>query len=244
MKDIIFDIVKQTIGSGVIELVKVTGTTDDTAIDAVSGDQTVVLNAKLHNPSADLIGEFGMGNLSLLNGICGLYNKEGSTVEVEKATRNGNTVPDSVVFKDAEGNNDKYRLMSKEILESQLETVKFKGAKWDVSFEPSKAKVQELAQASSVYSGIEPTFSFKSENGNLVVVLGGESIGHSKRVFAPNQGGNLRDGLVFPLNQFLSILKSAMGGVCVLSISNQGACQISVDTGIGLYNYILPALTR
>ena len=94
MKDIIFDIVKQTIGSGVIELVKVTGTTDDTAIDAVSGDKTVVLNAKLHNPAVDLVGEFGMGNLSLLNGICGLYNKDGSTVEVEKATRNGNTVPD------------------------------------------------------------------------------------------------------------------------------------------------------
>lgn len=244
MRDIIFDIVKQTSGLGVIDLIKITGTTDETAIDAVSNDQTVVLNAKLHNPSADLIGEFGMGNLALLNGICNMYNRDGATVEVTKVSRNGNDIPDTILFKDADGNNDKYRLMSKEILENQLETVKFKGAKWDVAFEPSKVKVQELAQSSGIYSGIEPTFSFKSEGGNLTVILGSESIGFSKRIFAVNQGAGLRDGLTFPLGPFLSILKSAMGGVCVLSISNQGACQISVDTGIGLYNYILPALHR
>jgi hypothetical protein len=185
-----------------------------------------------------------MGNLALLNGICNMYNRDGATVEVTKVSRNGNDIPDTILFKDADGNNDKYRLMSKEILENQLETVKFKGAQWDVAVEPSKVKVQELAQSSGIYSGMEPTFSFKSEGGNLTVILGSESIGFSKRIFAVNQGAGLRDGLTFPLGPFLSILKSAMGGVCVLSISNQGACQISVDTGIGLYNYILPALHR
>jgi hypothetical protein len=35
-----------------------------------------------------------------------------------------------------------------------------------------------------------------------------------------------------------------MGGICAVNFSNQGACMISVDSGIGLYNYILPAMTR
>lgn len=244
MKDIIFDIVKQTSGLGVIDLIKVTGTTTETQVDAVDQDKTVVLSAKLHTPSPTLEGEFGMGNLGLLNGICNMYNRDGGEVEIVKANQRGVTVPETILFKDADGNVDRYRLMSKEIVDHQLETVKFKGAKWDVTFEPTKVKVQELAQAAGIYSGIEPTFTFKAENGNLAIILGSESIGYSKRIFAVNQGAGLRDGLTFPLGQFLTILKSCMGGVCVLSISNQGACQISVDTGIGLYNYILPALTR
>jgi len=45
------------------------------------------------------------------------------------------------------------------------------------------------------------------------------------------------------LAQVLSILKLGMSGACVMQISKRGALQISVDSGIGQYNYILPALT-
>jgi len=246
MKDIIVDIVKQTAGLGTIECLKITGTPQETAIAAIDPDKTVVINAKLHNPSTDFVGEFGMGNLSFLNGVCSMYSRDGATASVTKTQRNGVDVPEHIIFNDTDGNSDKYRLMSKEIVDAQIEVVKFKGAKWDVTFEPTKAKVQELAQAASIYGSIEPTFTFKAENGNLMVVLGSDTGGShfGKRTFANNVGTGLRDGLTFPLTQFLSILKLGMSGVCAVSISNQGACQISVDTGIGLYNYILPALTR
>ena len=62
MKDIILDVVKHTAGLGFIESVKVTGTADETRFDAMDPDRTVILNATLHGPHADLIGEFGMGN--------------------------------------------------------------------------------------------------------------------------------------------------------------------------------------
>ena len=55
--------------------------------------------------------------------------------------------------------------------------------------------------------------------------------------------GELNEGYAWPLNQVLSILKLGMSGACVMQISKRGALQISIDTGIGKYDYILPALT-
>jgi hypothetical protein len=246
MKDIIFDVVRHTAGLGIIDAVKVTGTDEDTSISALDQNKTVILNAKLHNPAMDLVGEFGMGNLGFLNGLTNLYNRDGSTVDVAKVTKNGTEAPESLVFKDADGNTDKYRLMSKEVVDQELQTVKFKGAKWNISFEPTKAKVSDLAQAAGIYSSIEPTFTVKVENGNVVFVLGSDSGGShfGKRVFATGVEGTIRDGIGFPLTQFLNIMKLGMSGTCTVNFSDQGACMISIDSGLGLYNYILPSLTR
>ena len=65
-----------------------------------------------------------------------------------------------------------------------------------------------------------------------------------RRVFANNIEGKLTEGWSWPLNQVLSILKLGMSGICVVQISDQGALQIIIDSGIGAYNYILPALAR
>ena len=246
MKDIISDIVRHTAGLGIIDAVKIVGTDEETVISALDQNKTVILNAKLHHPVLDLVGEFGMGNLAFLNGISNMYQKEGSEVAVSKVQRNGVDLPDSLVFKDADGNTDKYRLMSKEIVDQELQTVKFKGAKWNISFEPTKAKVQDLAQAAGIYSSIEPTFTVKVDNGNVIFVLGSDGGGShfGKRVFANNVVGTIRDGIGFPLNQFLTIMKLGMSGQCTVNFSEQGACMISIDSGVGLYNYILPSLTR
>lgn len=246
IKDIVFDVVKHTAGLGIIDAVKVVGTEEETVISALDHDKTVILNALLHKPSQDLIGEFGMGNLAFLNGLSNLYNREGSSVAVSKVSRNGQDLPDSLIFKDTDSNTDKYRLMSKEIVDNELKTVKFKGAKWNVSFEPTRAKVQDLAQAAGIYGSIEPTFTVKVENGNVVCVLGSDAGGShfGKRVLANNVTGTIRDGIGFPLTQFLNILKLGMSGVCTVNFSDQGACMISIDSGIGMYNYVLPSLTR
>ena len=246
MKDIISDIVRHTAGLGIIDAVKIVGTDDETVISALDQNKTVILNAKLHHPVPDLVGEFGMGNLGFLNGISNMYQKEGSQVDVSKVQRNGVDYPDSLVFKDVDGNTDKYRLMSKEVVDLELQTVKFKGAKWNISFEPTKAKVQDLAQAAGIYSSIEPTFTVKVDKGNVIFVLGSDSGGShfGRRIFANNVVGTIRDGIGFPLNQFLTIMKLGMSGQCTVNFSEQGACMISIDSGVGLYNYVLPSLTR
>jgi len=246
MKDVIADVVKHTAGLGFIENVKVTGGDDETLLDAMDSERTVILKAKLHNAQPDFIGEFGLGNLGFLSGVSKLPNYAGeeSTVEVIKRERNGAEAPDHLLFKDTSGNTDRYRFMSKEIIDQTLQTVKFKGADWDVTFEPTKAKVSELTQVAGIYGGIEPNFTVKTEEGNLVITVGAADGSYTgRRTFAHNVDGDLNEGYAWPLAQVLAILKLGMSGTCVMQISKRGALQISVDSGIGKYDYILPALT-
>jgi hypothetical protein len=245
-KDVVQDIVKMTAGLGFISAVKVTGTDSETSLDAMDQDRTVILKAKLHNVVPEFAGEFGLGNLGFLAGVSNLsnYKEADATIDVVSRERNGVSSPDHLLFKDADGNTDQYRFMSKEIIEQTLQTVKFKGTEWDVTFEPTKAKVSELQQVAGIYGGIEPNFTVKTENGNLIVTVGAADGSFTgKRTFATNIDGELNEGYAWPLSQVLAILKLGMSASCVMQISKRGALQISVDTGIGKYDYILPALT-
>lgn len=245
MKDAIFDIVRHTASLGFFDLAKITGTTTDTEIWTCDEKKTVVLDAKLKAPDASLIGEVGLGNLGFLNGLTGLYNKDGVEVEVLTSARNGVDIPDYIQFKDADGNSDKYRLMSKEIIDEQLQQSKFKGVKWDVEFEPTKSKVLEMSAKAGIYSGIEPTFTVKTENNNVIFVFGSDTGGsHFGRMnFASNVTGSIKEGYAWPIDKFLSIVKLGMSGECTVRFS-QVACMITIDSGIGVYNYILPGHTR
>jgi hypothetical protein len=245
-RDVVQDIVKHTAGLGFITNVKVTGTDEATELDAMDADRTVIMHAQLHNATPDFKGEFGLGNLGFLAGVTSLgnYQTDDATVEVVSRERNGVNTPDHLMFKDADGNTDQYRFMSKEIIEQTLQTVKFKGADWDVTFEPTKAKVSELTQVAGIYGGIEPNFTVKTQDGDLIVTVGAPDGSFTgKRTFASNIEGELNEGYAWPLAQVLAILKLGMSGACVMQISSRGALQISVDSGIGKYDYILPALT-
>ena len=245
-RDIVQDIVKHTAGLGFITSVKVTGTDESTTLDAMDADRTVILQAKLHNTVEEFNGEFGLGNLGFLAGVTALsnYQAEDSTVEVIARDRNGVSSPDHLMFRDVEGNTDQYRFMSKEIIEQTLQTVKFKGVEWDVTLEPTKAKVNELQQVAGIYGGIEPNFTVKTEGSDLIVTVGAADGSFTgKRTFAQNVNGEITEGYAWPLAQVLAILKLGMSGTCVMQISKKGALMISVDSGIGKYDYILPALT-
>lgn len=245
-RDIVQDIVKHTAGLGFITSVKVTGTDESTTLDAMDADRTVILQAKLHNTVEEFNGEFGLGNLGFLAGVTALsnYQAEDSTVEVVARDRNGVSSPDHLMFKDVDGNTDQYRFMSKEIIEQTLQTVKFKGVEWDVTLEPTKAKVNELQQVAGIYGGIEPNFTVKTEGTDLIVTVGAADGSFTgKRTFAKNVTGEITEGYAWPLAQVLAILKLGMSGTCVMQISKKGALMISVDSGIGKYDYILPALT-
>jgi hypothetical protein len=245
-RDVVQDIVKHTAALGFIQAVKVTGTETETTLDAMDADRSVILKATLHSPVQDFIGEFGLGNLGFLSGITNLpnYAIDDSTVEVVTRDRNGIAEPDHLLFKDASGNTDQYRFMGKELINQALQTVKFKGAEWDITFEPTKQKVSELTQVAGIYGGIEPNFTVKTDNGDLIVTVGASDGSFTgKRTFAKNVEGELTEGYAWPLAKVLAILKLGMSGSCLMQISQRGALQISVDSGIAKYDYILPAMT-
>ena len=240
MKDYLQDIVQHTHSLGFIDLVKITGTDAITSIDAVSEDRIAIIQAQFHNPVPEFIGTFGMPNLGKLKTILDIPEyKEDATINI---TQKNTGEPDGISFKNKSGDfkND-YRLMTANVVNDKLKTVKFKGVKWGVEIEPSVAAIQRMrfmAQANAE----ETTFIAKVENGNLVFYFGDHSSHAGNFVFAHDVAGSLTKAWNWPVGAVISIL--SLPGDKMIRFSDEGATQVTVDSGLAVYNYILPAQTK
>lgn len=243
MKDILQDIVAHTHSLGFLPLVKITGADDSTTIESMADDRSVIVTATAHNPVAEFNGTFGMPNLDKLN--LHLKNpeyKENATIDVVNAERNGTVVPTGLHFENQAGDfqND-YRFMSAEIINEKLKTVKFKGASWEVEFKPSISSIQRLKLQAEAHSE-ENVFQVRTEDGNLVIFFGDAASHAGSFVFQHDVGGKLKHTWSWPVNQVRSILN--LDGDVTVKIADAGAMQITVDSGIAEYNYILPAQSK
>jgi len=243
MKDILQDIVAHTHALGFLSLVKVTSENGKTSIDSMAEDRSVILSAETHNAVNEFTGVFGMPNLEKLN--LHLKNpeyKDNAKIEVVSAERNGEVIPTHIHFENAAGDfqND-YRFMNKQIIEEKLKTVKFKGANWDVTFTPAMASIARMKLMSAAHTE-EVTFAVKTEDGNLVFYFGDASTHAGSFVFQHDVGGELKHTWSWPVAQVQSILN--LDGDTTVSISDQGAMMISVDSGLAKFDYILPAQSK
>ncbi len=243
MKDILTDIVAHTHSLGILPLVKITGEDDSTTIESMAEDRSVILTAKTSKPIGEFEGVFGMPNLDKLN--LHLKNpeyKENAKIEVIQADRNGKTVPVSLHFENAAGDfvND-YRFMNAEIINEKLKTVKFKGATWDIEFEPGVTSIQRLKLQAQAHSE-ETVFQVKTENGNLVFFFGDASTHAGSFTFHADIKGKLKQTWAWPVTQVMSIL--ALDGDKTMKIADAGAMMITVNSGLAEYNYILPAQSK
>ena len=242
MKDILQDIVAHTHALGFLSLVKVTSDTD-TTVESMAEDRSVILTASTNNPVAEFTGTFGMPNLDKLS--LHLKNPEyqkDAKIDVIQADRNGETIPTHIHFENAAGDfeND-YRFMNKAIIEEKLKTVKFKGAQWNVEITPSMASIARMKLMSAAHSE-EPTFNVKTTDGNLVFSFGDASTHAGSFIFQHGVEGELSHTWSWPVAQVQSILN--LDGNITMSISNQGAMKITVDSGLVKYDYILPAQSK
>lgn len=243
MRDYLLDIVSHTHSLGIIELLKITGTENETLINAVSEERIAILEAKFHNPIPEFIGTFGMPNLAKLNTILNIPEyKENATVNILTNSKDETTVPVGIHFENKDGDfkND-YRFMSAEIVNDKLKTVKFKGVKWGVEIEPSVASIQRLKFQASANSE-ETSFVARVENQNLVFYFGDHSSHAGNFVFAHNVTGSLTKSWHWPISAVISIL--GLPGDKMIRFSDEGAAKITVDSGLAVYEYILPALTK
>ena len=242
MKDILQDIVAHTHSLGFLSLVKVSND-EGTAIDSMAEDRSVILSAETHAPVAEFTGTFGMPNLDKL--ALHLKNPEyqkDAKIDVIQAERNSETIPTHIHFENAAGDfeND-YRFMNKAIIEEKLKTVKFKGASWSVTFKPSMASIARMKLMSAAHTE-EPTFNVKTTDGNLVFSFGDASTHAGEFVFQHGVEGTLAHTWSWPVAQVQAIL--GLDGDATMSISDQGAMMISVDSGMVKYDYILPAQSK
>jgi hypothetical protein len=243
IKDILTDIVAHTHSLGFLPLVKITGAKDSTTIESMADDRSVIVTATAHKPVSEFTGTFGMPNLDKLN--LHLKNpeyKENAKIEVSTADRNGDTVPVGLHFENQAGDfqND-YRFMNAEIINEKLKSVKFKGASWEVEFEPSLAAIARLKLQAAAHTE-ETVFQVRTEDDNLVIFFGDASTHAGSFVFQHNIGSKLKHTWAWPVSQVQSILN--LDGKINVKIADAGAMQITVDSGVAEYNYILPAQSK
>ncbi len=243
MRDHLLDLVAHTYDLGCIDLIKITGTDKDTVIDGLAEDRSVVIQGRLTAPVADFIGTFGMPNLAKLKIILGLGEyKENARITVTRQNRNGVDSPVGLNFVNAAGDfkND-YRFMVSEIVNEKLKTAKMKPVTWHVEFQPTVAGIQRLKMQAQA-NAEENIFQVKTDGGNLKFFFGDHSTHAGEFVFQPSITGTLKHQWSWPKSQVISILD--LVGDKVMKISDEGAMQITVDSGVAVYNYILPAQSK
>jgi len=239
--DYLRDVVQHTYGLGFIDLVKAVGTTEETSIAAIADDRSVIIQATCKAPMKEFVGStVGLPNLQKLNIILNIPEyKEGASVKATKVTKDGAEVVSGLHFENKAGDfkND-YRFMSQEIVNEKLRTVKFKGVKWNVDFEPTNNAIQRLkymAQANSE----ESVFNATSVNGKLVFSFGDHSTHAGNFVFCDLPGGELKKEWKWPVAAIIAIL--SLAGDKTFKMSDEGAAMITVDSGLFDYEYIIPA---
>lgn len=243
LKSLLSDIVSHTHNLGILNLVKVDSDATSTKVSAMSDDQTVIMFGVTNQPYPELNGSFAMTQLNKLKYLVdGAEYQADAKINVVEDTRNGVVVPIGIHFENKDGDfkND-YRFMSYEILSDKLKNIKFLGATWTVEVNPTLQAIQRFqfqAGANTEHS----TFVTKTQNGNLKFIFGDQGSHGGEFVFATGITGTLSGNFKWPVNSILNILKIADVNNCQLSISNNGALQITMDSGVAVYQYIIPAL--
>ena len=242
MKDILKDIVEHTQNLGFLTTVKITGEEGATTMFSMADDRSVIMEATTHNPYPDMLGVFGMPQLQKLKYLLdGSEYQKDAVITVKSGERNGATIPTGLEFvnKDADFKNS-YQFMLTEHINEKMKTVKFRGVNWDVHVSPSLPAVQRFNFQAGANSE-HPTFLAKTDGTNLKFIFGDASSHGGEFVFAGDVKGILNKGWSWPVAQVLQILKLSDSAKVMLHFSNEGAMMVSVDSGLGKYQYIIPA---
>ena len=243
MKDFLQDLVAHTHSLGFLPLVKISATDTETKIESMAEDRSVIVNAKTHKPVSDFEGTFGMPNLNKLDIHlkCPEY-KENAKISVVKQQRNGEEIPTGLHFVNAANDfeND-YRFMNQDIINERLKSVKYKGSSWDIEFQPSVSSIQRLKFQAQAHTE-ETVFQITTKDDNLVFSFGDASTHAGSFIFQAGITGKLKQAWSWPVNQMMSILN--LSGDITMKITDQGALQVTVDSGLAEYNYILPAQSK
>lgn len=244
MHSILHDIVSHTNKLGFLNIVKVTGTAEKTLIDSMADDRTVIMYAETASPYPEMIGTFGMPQLEKLRYLVdGKEYQDSAKINIVTADRNGETIPVGIHFENKDGDfkND-YRFMNQEIINEKLKTVKFRGVKWSVEVTPTLNAIQRF----QFQAGANPehaTFVAKTDGDKLSFTFGDVSSHGGEFIFASGVSGKLSKAWCWPVTPVLSILKAADVNNTIISFSDEGAMQITLDSGIATYKYIIPAQT-
>ncbi|NBP58302.1 hypothetical protein EBU71_17585, partial [bacterium] len=120
----------------------------------------------------------------------------------------------------------------------------FSHPKYTVEFTPSLASAHRLKLQSQIHSDSD-NFTLYTEKNNIKVKFGNAGSNSSNFVFQNDIDCEFKRELIFPIQHVLNILN--MEGNITMSVndggkSGGGACiELTVDSGLAEYTYIIPA---
>jgi hypothetical protein len=241
MKDYLQDLVGHTLELGCIDLIKIMGTDKATSVLGVAEDRSVVVEGRFHNPIPEFIGTFGMPQLSKLKTILNLseYQENANLTVTRKKDTND---PDGITFANSSGDfRNSYRFMVADIVNDKLKSMTFKEPTWHVEIEPNVAGIQRLKMQAQA-NAEESLFQCRTDKGDLKFFFGDHSTHAGEFVFHPGVTGDIKRAWNYPVRTVISILD--LVGDKVMKISDDGVAQITVDSGLAVYRYILLAQTK
>jgi len=239
MKDNLQDLVEHTCGLSDIQLIKIVGTQKSTQMFAVADNKNLIFSGEFKNPIPEFEGTFGMPNLGKLKTILGFEDyDDNAIITVPKQTTDEGIQPGSILFetKNSDFVNN-YRFMKKSIVEDKIITINFKGATWNIEFEPTIAGIMRLKKQHQANSE-EENFTVKVEKGDFRIYFGDPTTHSGNFVFYPQVTGTLAKPMMWPVKTFLSIMD--LSGDKIIRFSDQGLAEIVIDSGIAVYYYRLP----
>jgi hypothetical protein len=189
---------------------------------------------------ADFIGLFGMPNLSKLKVLLNLQEyKEDAKLAI---TRKDTGSPDGINFENKTGDfKNNYRFMASEVVNEKAKTAKMRPVTWHVEFTPAVSSIQRLKMQASA-NAEEPNFQVKTDGTDLKFAFGDHSTHSGNFVFQPGVSGQLKRAWSFPVKTVISILD--LTGDKTMRFSDDGVAEITVDSGMGIYSYKIPAQSK
>jgi hypothetical protein len=208
----------------------------------MNDDKIIFMKATLHQRQPDLMGTFGISNLSLLNGLLNFanYRTDDATFKVKWRNLPDDTkVVEEFHFRDATGNGADFRMMGPDV-EAIRTMAEVKAIPWQLSIAPSKAKIAEFTQLAGLYAEVEKNFSIAVEHNNLVFRLGNEASHRVSMVFeADVESKPLSGGKSFSSASFLSVLKLAGANPMTTSFFDGGLIGVTIETPFARYEYVI-----
>lgn len=242
MKDFLQDLVSHTHSLGIIPILRVNASATKTYIDAVSEDRKMLFTGVTKTPVPNINGVFGMNNLNKLDLHlkCPVYEKD-ADISISTDTRNDEVIPSGIHFQNQAGDyqND-FTFLHKQIVDLKFKDAEYLGTSWDIEFEPSQASIQRLKFQAAAHT--EETFfsTITDANNNLLIKFGEVNRHAGSFVFHAGVSGTLRKAWNWPKSYVISVLNLA--GDKIIRITDQGALQITIDSGLAVYNYTFKGL--
>lgn len=237
--DVLRNTLRHTHDLGIFEMVRIKGTDQETLIDTVDGEKSVIVKGRMKQPVSEFTdATVGLARMDMLSGFLKLdsFGSEHSTVQVIA----NDAGPQEVVFEGDDGNRSVYRFTGEAVVNQVLGNLNFKGAKWDLTFSPTKQATKTLRNFAAVMGNYENKFSPKAKDGKLVFNLGEGQNDRSTVVMSTQADGDFAADWSWPIDIVLKILTLGSDAVCNISFSSAGIMQIVVDNGVSEFTYLLP----